>query len=163
MKKRMWRSESLSIAATCLAACGLMILAACDDDSTGFDCIEIDASTVTRIAPNGDTIGNVDARDWLCTPLETLCPMPAKPNPADGGTVISFSLEDSSAVTIELRDRCGELVKNVLDRKGIPAGEHEVPIDTRDERAGMYRVHIIAWTSGGVVSDETTGELIISH
>ncbi len=54
------------------------------------------------------------------------------PNPFSPGTTISFSLQRGEAVTLEIFDGQGRLVRRLLAGEALGAGAHAVPWDGRD-------------------------------
>lgn len=63
------------------------------------------------------------------------------PNPATNKTTISFSLEKTSDVKIELFNIEGQLVKNIMDGK-LASGDNEIKMDLSKIRAGVYFIKL---------------------
>jgi hypothetical protein len=69
----------------------------------------------------------------------------ARPNPFTGGTALSLSLPEPADVTVEIHDIAGRVVRTLVSRP-MPAGEHEIAWDGRDDRgedvaSGVYFCH----------------------
>lgn len=82
------------------------------------------------------------------------------PNPLNPDAVLTFHAEQAGAASVDLFDARGRLVRRVLVQKSVPAGDHDVRIDGRDNRgerlaSGIYFFRVRA---GG---DETTGQFAI--
>jgi hypothetical protein len=65
------------------------------------------------------------------------------PNPANGTTTIRFEMLQSRNVTIEVRDLQGRLVESIV-RGQLPAGEHNLVLDTEQLNAGIYTYTLVA-------------------
>jgi len=78
------------------------------------------------------------------------------PNPANNSTEISYSLQSSSDVKVELFNLVGEKVKSVASATQS-AGEHALNIDCSDLNNGIYFVKLIANRT------EQTVTLSVSH
>jgi hypothetical protein len=60
------------------------------------------------------------------------------PNPAPSSTVIRFSLPAAAIVSLVVVDVSGRVVERVLDEAPRGAGEHQITLDTRTLRNGLY-------------------------
>jgi hypothetical protein len=65
------------------------------------------------------------------------------PNPALGTTTIAFEMLQSRNVTVEVRDLQGRLIESVV-RGQLPAGEHNIVLDTERLNAGIYTYTLVA-------------------
>jgi hypothetical protein len=82
------------------------------------------------------------------------------PNPLNPDAVLTFQTEQAGAVSVDLFDVKGRLVRRVLVQEDVPAGDHDVRIDGRNDQgeklaSGIYYFRVRA--SG----DETTGQFAI--
>ncbi|MES2139614.1 MAG: T9SS type A sorting domain-containing protein [Bacteroidota bacterium] len=59
------------------------------------------------------------------------------PNPAKQNTVISFQLNSSGLVSLELFDMLGNLVESVINQE-MKAGAHSIPLETATIPNGIY-------------------------
>lgn len=65
------------------------------------------------------------------------------PNPTNGTTTIRFEMLQSRSVAVEVRDLQGRLVERV-ERGSLPAGQHNVVLDTEQLNAGIYTYTLVA-------------------
>ena len=65
------------------------------------------------------------------------------PNPFNASTTISYSLSESSEVTIEIYDILGRKVETILESKN-QAGEHQIIWDAENQPSGVYLYRIQA-------------------
>ena len=65
------------------------------------------------------------------------------PNPTNGTTTIRFEMLQSRSVAVEIRDLQGRLVESIV-RGQLPAGEHQVVLDTDQLNAGIYTYTLVA-------------------
>ena len=65
------------------------------------------------------------------------------PNPTNGTTTIRFEMLQSRSVAVEIRDLQGRLVESI-SRGELPAGEHNVVLDTEHLNAGIYTYTLVA-------------------
>jgi PKD repeat protein len=82
------------------------------------------------------------------------------PNPLNPEAVLTFHTEQAGAASVDLFDVKGRLVRRVLVQEDVPAGDHDVRIDGRNDNgeklaSGIYYFRVRA--SG----DQTTGQLAI--
>ena len=82
------------------------------------------------------------------------------PNPLNPDAVLTFHTEKAGAASVDLFDVKGRLVRRVLVQGDIPAGDHDVRIDGRNDNgeklaSGIYYFRVRA--SG----DQTTGQLAV--
>lgn len=82
--------------------------------------------------------------------------VPPQPNPADGATVLSYSLGQSQQVALELLDVNGKLLRT-LAMGTRSAGRHKVQIDTHDLAAGIYSC-VLRMPAG-----QLTRRLVVMH
>ena len=59
------------------------------------------------------------------------------PNPFNGTSVINYSLENASSVTLEVTDVTGKLVQTI-NAGNVAAGEHTITIDANQFAEGIY-------------------------
>ena len=65
------------------------------------------------------------------------------PNPANGNTTIRFEVLQARRVALEVRDLQGRLIQTI-DRGQLPAGQHNVVLDTDALNAGIYTYTLVA-------------------
>ena len=65
------------------------------------------------------------------------------PNPTSDNSTISFSLESSNNVTIQVYDSRGQLIETVIENKPYDLGEHTLEHNTSNIPAGVYLYTII--------------------
>ena len=82
------------------------------------------------------------------------------PNPVNPDAVLTFQTEQSGAVSVDLFDVKGRLVRRVLAQEDLPAGEHEARIDGRNDHGGRLAsgIYFFRLRASG---DETTGQFAI--
>ena len=66
------------------------------------------------------------------------------PNPLVGAATIRYTLPAAAAVTVEVRDMLGRLVRRVLHPQNQVAGPHTVPFAAEGLPAGLYIVRLTA-------------------
>jgi hypothetical protein len=59
------------------------------------------------------------------------------PNPTHGATTISFSLDESAYVSLDVFDPLGRKVKTIIDRYTL-AGDHRVSVEAEHMPSGLY-------------------------
>ncbi len=69
------------------------------------------------------------------------------PNPSKGEATLSFNLDNTSDVQVQVIDGLGRVVKTVANEK-MNAGVHSLPVNTESLASGVYNV--IIRTDGGV-------------
>jgi hypothetical protein len=81
------------------------------------------------------------------------------PNPLNPSAVLSFSTSRTGAVTVQLFDTQGRLVRTLMAEPSTAAGYHEVPIDGRDATgnrlaSGIYfvKIHSIEGTEAKAIT-----------
>jgi hypothetical protein len=79
------------------------------------------------------------------------------PNPSNEQTTISFTLEESSAVAVNIYDLTGQLIQVVAVNGQMIAGAYTLKVETASLPAGVYFVTI---TSGEV---NVTRRLTVAH
>lgn len=84
---------------------------------------------------------NVSAVSSPKAPTTALCGI--SPNPFNPATTISFRLEESTTVLLEVYDLAGRRVAELL-RGQVEAGDHEVPFDGRGLASGLYFARLVA-------------------
>lgn len=82
------------------------------------------------------------------------------PNPLNPDAVLSFRTEEVGAASVDLFDVKGRLVRRILNQESLPAGDHDVRIDGRNESgerlaSGIYFFRVRAG------DDRATGQLAI--
>ena len=98
----------------------------------------------------------ISATTGIADPGSTFSSLNLFPNPASSSTEISFSLQSSSDVKVELFNLVGEKVKSVF-AGNQNAGEQKLSIDCTDLNNGIYFVKLIAGRT------EKTITLSVSH
>lgn len=78
-----------------------------------------------------DCINATDVSDLFAGSARALFLEPARPNPTNGATAISFSLQSDGPVRLEVFDVAGRLVRTLVDDVR-PAGRHTYEWDGRD-------------------------------
>ena len=83
----------------------------------------------------------------------------AAPNPFNPLTTIRFEISAAGAVTLDLYDARGHLVRRLLNGEHRPAGSHELRLEGRDDAgrelaAGVYLLHLS--TDGASASHKVT-------
>ena len=83
----------------------------------------------------------------------------AAPNPFNPLTTVRFELPAAGAVTLDLHDARGRLVRRILSGKFRAAGNHELRLDGRDDAgrelaAGVYLLRLR--TAGGAATHKIT-------
>jgi hypothetical protein len=73
------------------------------------------------------------------------------PNPSDGEVKMNFTLDQNSAVSVNIYDMTGKLVKVVNDAEAMSAGTYSMDISTSELSSGIYFVTL------------TTGELSVTR
>ena len=63
---------------------------------------------------------------------------PASPNPFRGRTALRWALPQSGVVRLRVHDVAGRLIRTLQDG-WMPAGEHSVEWDTRDDHGELVR------------------------
>ncbi len=77
------------------------------------------------------------------------------PNPFSSVATISFELDTSADVSLEVRDMTGKLIRQVLTKKPFAEGKYKQRIDGYDLASGMYFYRLM-------VNDEVqTGKMIL--
>ncbi len=71
------------------------------------------------------------------------------PNPFNPSTNISFSLPQSSQVTLSVYDVNGRLVGELLNNEVFASGQHEVSFDASALASGVYLYNLRAISAGG--------------
>lgn len=79
------------------------------------------------------------------------------PNPANEMATVNFTLEESSAVTLNIYDMTGKLVQVVTNNDQMLAGDYSMKIETATLPEGAY---FITLTSGEL---SVTRRLIVAH
>lgn len=67
---------------------------------------------------------------------------PPFPNPSNGAVALSYYLEQSQAVRIELFDLKGVLVKTIIPFGNHPAGNHKVEFSVNPMPSGVYTIRM---------------------
>jgi len=98
-------------------------------------------TALVDVAPNGHADGGVIA---LAAP---------RPNPASGGTALTFSLPSRAGVELAIYDLRGRRVATLAQGE-LGAGEHAARWDSGREAAGVYFVRLTVRTDAGVVTRE---------
>jgi hypothetical protein len=73
------------------------------------------------------------------------------PNPFNSRAILSFTLKETSNVTIQIIDIYGNLLETLLNQNHLAAGEHELEINCDNLSVGLYFVRI---SSGKTVAVE---------
>ena len=76
------------------------------------------------------------------------------PNPAVNNTNIQFSIATATHVTITITDMAGRTI-NTIQQNNLTAGQHIVPVNTRDLSAGDY-LYIIRTANGSGMASKMT-------
>lgn len=79
------------------------------------------------------------------------------PNPANGSTLLSFTLTEPSEVTIEVFDALGNRVESIANQGQLTRGTHTQAINTESLANGVYFISV---TSGEMV---ITRRIIVAH
>jgi hypothetical protein len=79
------------------------------------------------------------------------------PNPANENTTLKFTLEEASAVTLNIYDMTGKLVQAVANNDQLLAGDHSIAVETASLPAGVY---FMTLTSGEL---SVTRRLTVTH
>jgi hypothetical protein len=66
------------------------------------------------------------------------------PNPADDQVNVSFELDHSGTVQLQLFDLNGRKIFDVIKMENAIAGDYIIPVDCQDLRPGTYIIHMIA-------------------
>ena len=74
----------------------------------------------------------------------TVLALACAPNPSRMSTVLRFTLPDAAGVTLRVYDLAGRRVASLLESGSLRAGAHEIPLDTRGWRPGVYLCRIEA-------------------
>lgn len=102
------------------------------------------SSTVTifTMGPKDPSSGVDDDRSGQSTALM----MTGTPNPVrgDGGMTISYTLRSTSAVSLNIYNALGQLVRTVVDNEQQPAMRHSVSVDMSGMAPGSYYYTIAA-------------------
>ena len=70
---------------------------------------------------------------------QDLLTVQAHPNPFNPSTVITFTLPEAAAVSLEVFDPAGRRVRTLREAEStLCAGTHSIPFDGRDLPSGMY-------------------------
>ncbi|MDQ3111518.1 MAG: T9SS type A sorting domain-containing protein [Bacteroidota bacterium] len=93
----------------------------------------------------------VETQSVLATSLNVF------PNPANEQSTVNFTLEESSAVAVNIYDMTGKLIVVVADNQQMMAGVYALKVETASLPAGVYFVTI---TSGEV---SVTRRLTVAH
>jgi hypothetical protein len=121
------------------------------------------ANTTTNYQASGIFYDNIVFHNAVSTSVETTWGQVAgrqpyasvAPNPLNPGGVLSFRTASAGPVSVTMFDHNGRLVRTLLERQRLPAGAHEVRIDSRDSggrtlASGVYFYRVV--TPEGVAS-----------
>ena len=79
-----------------------------------------------------ERVSTTSAQEYLPTRAQHSLLHPNHPNPFGSATTITYSLDRPGAVTLEVFDMRGRLVRRLLDHVAQPAGDHTLEWDGRD-------------------------------
>ncbi|MEL7339261.1 MAG: T9SS type A sorting domain-containing protein, partial [Bacteroidota bacterium] len=64
------------------------------------------------------------------------------PNPAVDFSQISFSLREEQAVSIQLLDMNGKIVRTIMDKQHFSGGQHRLKFNTKPFGSGIYLIRL---------------------
>lgn len=114
--------------------------------------------TLIAVLPDGTVVDLVLLRSALKMDEETEIDTPSVgidgrtllmqnlPNPFRAGTVISFRLESEQDVDLKVLDVTGRVVRSLADGR-MPAGMHQIQLDSNGMAAGVYYYRLTTPTS----------------
>ncbi len=151
-----WALDSLEIKgkrhwmATAEYQGGLYVLGGIDSTALSVDIVE-------EIVPQGTAVSALDNDPLLANSFEL---KQNYPNPFNPSTTITYQLDKTGNVSLEVYDILGKRVATLLDNKTFTAGSHSIRFNARDLVSGVYFYRLIL-NQNGVPAKELTRKMIL--